>query len=131
MKEKLLKRFCSEQVCILLERMESYPEEFVNVYGKPRYYEPRWSSLLNEGAFSKIEKHLLKSKMFGIRRKQTQNDIIATLTQEVADEDAGMIGGPNISTTSRFSDRMVQKMILNKAQIEMLRNTSQIVPKKR
>jgi hypothetical protein len=117
MKEKLLKKFCSDQVCILLERMDSHPEEFVNVYGKPRYYEPRWSSLLNEGAFSKIEKHLLKSKMFGIRRKQTQADIIATLTQEVADED-----GPTMSTAGRFSDELSKKMILTKAQMEAIRN---------
>lgn len=123
MKEKLLKRFCSEQVCILLERMDSHPEEFVNVYGKPRYYEPRWSSLLNEGAFSKIEKHLLKSKMFGIRRKQTQNDIIATLTQEVVDDD-----GPRMSTAGRFSDELSRKMILTKAQMEAIRNNPYLKP---
>ena len=117
MREKLLKKFCSDQVCILLERMDSHPEEFVNVYGKPRYYEPRWSSLLNEGAFSLIEKRLLKRKLFALRRKQTQADIIATLTQEVADDD-----GPTMSTAGRFSDRLQQRMILNRAQIDALMN---------
>jgi hypothetical protein len=119
MKEKLLKKFCSDQVCILLERMDSHPEEFVNVYGKPRYYEPRWSSLLTEGAFSLIEKRLLKRKLFALRRKQTQADIIATLTQDVTDADDE---GPRMSTAGRFSDRLQQKMILNRAQIDALMN---------
>lgn len=120
MKEKLLKKFCSEQVCILLERMDSHPEEFVNGYGKSRYFEPKWSTILNEGGFTKIEKHLLKSKMFGIRRKQTQADILLVLMQDVTGDDDE---GPKMSTTSRFSDQVAQKMILNKAQIEMLRNS--------
>lgn len=125
MKEQLLKRFCSEQVCILLERMDSHPEEFVNGYGKSRYFEPKWSPILNEGAFNRIEKYLLKSKMFGIRRRQTKADIILVLTRDVTDaEDES----PKMSTTSRFSDQVAQKMILNKAQIEMLRNNPYLKP---
>ena len=125
MKEKLLKRFCSEQVCILLERMDSHPEEFVNGCGKSRYFEPKWSPILNEGAFNRIEKYLLKSKMFGIRRRQTKADIILVLTRDVTDvEDES----PKMSTTSRFSDQVAQKMILNKAQIEMLRNNPYLKP---
>ena len=125
MREKLLKKFCSDQVCILLERMDSHPEEFVNVYGKPRYYEPRWSSLLNEGAFSLIEKRLLKRKLFALRRKQTQADIIATLTQDVTDADDE---GPKMSTAGRFSDQLQQKMILTKAQMEAIRNNPYLKP---
>lgn len=125
MKEQLLKRFCSEQVCILLERMDSHPEEFVNGCGKSRYFEPKWSPILNEGAFNRIEKYLLKSKMFGIRRRQTKADIILVLTRDVTDaEDES----PKMSTTSRFSDQVAQKMILNKAQIEMLRNNPYLKP---
>ena len=119
MKEKLLKKFCSDQVCILLERMDSHPEEFVNPHGKSRFYEPRWASLLNDGAFGLIEKRLLKRKLFALRQKQTQADILSVLMQNATDADDE---GPRMSTAGRFSDRLQQKMILNRAQIDALMN---------
>lgn len=108
----------------MLERMDSHPEEFVNGYGKSRYFEPKWSTILNEGGFTKIEKHLLKSKMFGIRRKQTQADILLVLMQDVTGDDDE---GPKMSTTSRFSDALQKKMVLNRVQMsELIKNAPQI-----
>lgn len=71
-------RFVSPQVRILLERMDLYPEEFVHSF-ESRNIEPKWYGLLQNGEFGVIEKFLLKRKHDALRRKATQEMIMATI----------------------------------------------------
>ena len=92
----------SDQVKILLERMDMHPEEFVHPF-ESRNIEPKWHGLLHNGAFGIVEKFLIKRKYNAIRRKATQDMILATIMYErddVREEDY-----VPLTTTSRFSKR--------------------------
>jgi hypothetical protein len=91
-------KLVSEQVKILLERMDMHPEEFVPVLG--RYYLPSgkqdaWNRILNNGQFSLVEKLLIKRKFNAIRRAATQADILETIVRNdspegESEEEAGL-----------------------------------------
>ena len=68
----------SEQVKILLERMDLYPEEFVRSY-ESRRLNTKWGEVLNEGCFNPVEKFLLGRKYNALRRKATQEVIMVTI----------------------------------------------------
>jgi len=68
----------SEQVKILLERMDLYPEEFVRSY-ESRRLNTKWGEVLNEGCFNLVEKFLLRRKYDALRRKATQEVIMQTI----------------------------------------------------
>ena len=68
----------SEQVKILLERMDLYPDEFVRPF-ESRNIETKWNDILQEGRFNRIEKFLITRKYVKLRRQATQEAIMATI----------------------------------------------------
>ena len=64
-------KIVSEQVKILLERMDLYPEEFVRPF-ESRRLETKWNEVLQEGHFNRVEKFLIKRKYVKLKRKATQ-----------------------------------------------------------
>ena len=90
----------SDQVKILLERMDMHPEEFVHPF-ESRNIEPKWHSLLHNGAFGIVEKFLIKRKYNALRRKATQEMILATIMY--ADEEKEEKDYVAHSTTGRFN----------------------------
>ena len=68
----------SEQVKIMLERMDLYPEEFVRPF-ESRHIETKWNDILQEGRFNRIEKFLIMRKYVRLRRQATRDAIMATI----------------------------------------------------
>lgn len=68
----------SEQVKIMLERMDLYPEEFVRPF-ESRHIETKWNDILQEGRFNRIEKFLIMRKYVKLRRQATRDAIMATI----------------------------------------------------
>jgi hypothetical protein len=68
----------SEQVKILLDRMDMYPDEFVRPF-ESRNIETKWNSILQEGRFNRIEKFLITRKYVKLRRQATRDAIMATI----------------------------------------------------
>lgn len=78
----------SEQVKILLERMDLYPEEFVHPF-ESRHVETKWNDVLQEGRFNRVEKFLIMRKYVKLKRQATRDAIMATIMydeKEVLDE---------------------------------------------
>lgn len=71
----------SEQVKILLERMDLYPDEFVRPF-ESRRLETKWNEVLQEGHFNRIEKFLIKRKYVKLKRKATREAIMQTIMYE-------------------------------------------------
>ena len=71
-------KIVSEQVKILLERMDLYPEEFVRPF-ESRRLETKWNEVLQEGHFNRVEKFLIKRKYVKLKRKATQEMIMQTI----------------------------------------------------
>jgi hypothetical protein len=68
----------SEQVKILLDRMDMHPDEFVHPF-ESRNVTSKWEYILNMGEFNKVEKFLIKRKVRALKRKATQDNILATI----------------------------------------------------
>jgi len=68
----------SEQVKIMLERMDMYPDEFVRPF-ESRNIETKWNDILQEGRFNRIEKFLIMRKYVKLRRQATRDAIMATI----------------------------------------------------
>ena len=79
-------RIVSEQVKILLERMDLYPEEFVRPF-ESRRLETKWNEVLQEGHFNRIEKFLIKRKYVKLKRKATQEMIMQTIMYDEAEQE--------------------------------------------
>ena len=75
----------SEQVKIMLERMDMYLEEFVHPF-ESRNVEPKWHGLLHNGAFGTIESFLIKRKYNALRRKVTQDLIMSMIMHHETEE---------------------------------------------
>jgi hypothetical protein len=75
----------SEQVKILLDRMEMYPEEFVHPY-ESRRINSKWGEVLDEGTFNRLERFLIKRKVRALKRKVTQDLILATIIYEPTED---------------------------------------------
>lgn len=78
----------SEQVKIMLERMDMYPDEFVRPF-ESRNIETKWNDILQEGRFNRIEKFLIMRKYVKLRRQATRDAIMATIMydeKEASDE---------------------------------------------
>jgi len=70
-------RFVSPAVQMLLKRMDTHPEEFVN---KESFFEnTKWQNLLNEGRFNATEKFFIKRKYMKLKRESTQHKIITMI----------------------------------------------------
>ena len=118
-------RFISQQVRILLERMDTHPEEFAQGGHLSQFSSiTRWGYILEQGEFNRLEDFLLKRKLRKLRRRATQTFILDTLLQEKEESEPG----PTMSTAGRFSDRLQNKLILNQAQIEAIRNNPYLKP---
>jgi hypothetical protein len=76
----MLKKFCHDQVKILLERMETHPEEFAVVEGKWDEFMPNRSRF---NTFTKVEQYLIRQKFTkiikNIERQETYDAILETL----------------------------------------------------
>ena len=103
--EKIYRKFCAEQVNILLDRMDSNPEEFVGVTMK-------WGAFLPGGdgfdSLTVLEQRLVRRKMRAInnthKRQRALNGIIERLAGN--DESEGKLIDHNtlrISTVSRYT----------------------------
>ena len=75
----------SEQVKIMLDRMDMYPDEFVHPF-ESRNVEPKWHGLLHNGAFGTIESFLIKRKYNALRRKVTQDLIMSMIMHHETEE---------------------------------------------
>ncbi len=87
----------SEQVKILLERMDMYPDEFVRPF-ESRNIETKWNDILQEGWFNRIEKFLITRKYVKLRRQATREAIMATImyeTPEQKDSTSGLLARIN------------------------------------
>lgn len=91
----------SEQVKLVLERMDTHPEEFTGNTSNGMYH--KWDFLFSTGTFNRIEKFLLKRKMKELRRKITQQQILLTIMY--GQEDVG----PVMSTASRFMNKHAEQ----------------------
>jgi hypothetical protein len=76
----------SDQVKILLERMDLYPEEFVRPF-ESRRLQTKWNEVLQEGHFNQIEKFLIKRKYVKLKRKATQEMIMQTIMDDSSPQD--------------------------------------------
>ncbi len=77
----MLKKLCHDQVKILLERMDTHPEEFVGIRNKKwEEFMPNCSSFQH---FTKVEQYLIRRKFCKIRdqlyRQQAYDKILETL----------------------------------------------------
>ena len=75
----------SEQVKIMLERMDMYPDEFVHPF-ESRNVDPKWHGLLHNGAFGTIESFLIKRKYNALRRKVTRDLIMSMIMHHETEE---------------------------------------------
>ena len=75
----------SEQVKILLDRMNLYPDEFVHPYNSRRI-NSKWGEVLDEGTFNRVERFLIKRKFRALKRKATQDLILATIIYEPTED---------------------------------------------
>ena len=70
-------RFVSPAVQMLLNRMDTHPEEFVS---KESFFaDTKWSNLLSEGKFNATEKFFIKRKYIKLKRESTQHKIITMI----------------------------------------------------
>jgi len=92
----------SEQVKILLERMDLYPQEFVRPF-ESRRLTPKWGEVLNEGTFNRVEQFLIKRKFQALKRKATQDQILATIMYE-GDVTEDYVPLTTVSRASRLID---------------------------
>ena len=74
-------KIVSEQVKIMLERMDLYPEEFVRPF-ESRHLETKWNDILHEGRFNWIEQYLVKRKYVKLKRQATRDAIMATIMHD-------------------------------------------------
>lgn len=96
-------RLISEQVKIMLDRMDDHPEEFCKTLGMGNtLFDSKWAFVLSNGEFNCIEKFVLRRKMKRIRREVTRQQIMMTLVDDVS-YDPKYIPPVTISTASRFN----------------------------
>lgn len=81
------KFFISDQVEILLQRMDDYPEQFFtsSSFSSRIGVLKSWSAIVERGHFNLVESFLIRKKLRSIRRRQTQNDIIECLVDGPTD----------------------------------------------
>jgi hypothetical protein len=114
-------RLISPQVQMLLDRMESHPEEFYRALELTRtMYNGKWDMVLSTGEFNHIEKFLIKRKMKELKREATHRQIIMTIMygKEESDEDYHV----RMSTAGRFTkEEQDRKMVASKSMVEQIK----------
>ena len=116
---KVLRKLCAEQVNILLDRMESNPDEFYKVLQMSKHLlGDKWDLVLNAGEFNLVEKYLICKKMKELKRNATHQQILLTIMygKEAPEEDytpMTTVSRATQSTTLRRSDilRMQSEMV--------------------
>ena len=103
-------RIISQQVRILLERMDTHPEEFCKGIELRSVFNNKWDMVITTGAFNWIEKYLIRRKLKKLKREATQQQILMTIMYGEDGENMGDLNGPYISTPSRF-DQHLQKRV--------------------
>jgi len=113
--------FCSEQVQILLERMDTHAEDFMMPHSpftlgglKP------WLELAKGGSFNLVERIIIRRKLKKVARQATKNRIIELLVEKPEFEEGAIgsgvgYGSPamtipdyiKISSTTRPTDKLV------------------------
>lgn len=106
-------KIISEQVKILLERMDLYPEEFVRPF-ESRNIQTKWNEILQEGYFNRVEKFLIKRRYVKLKRQATREAIVATIMYDESAQEE--------SFASRF-DTVSRMMVTSKAAKDLIRNT--------
>ena len=107
-------RFVSQQVRILLERMDTHPEEFSRHLSlTTRAFGGKWDLVLTSGEFTLLEKYLIRRKIKQIKRAITHQQILMTIMYGQDEHDSD---GPLMSTTSRFN----QGVVVNKAILKVV-----------
>lgn len=102
-------KIVSEQVKILLERMDLYPEEFVRPF-ESRRLETKWNEVLQEGHFNRVEKFLIKRKYVKLKRKATQEMIMQTIMyDEPVQEEFSFDTVSRAAKTIMNTPRMIMK----------------------
>lgn len=99
-------KIVSQQVRMLLDRMDMHPKEFARSGHLGIGSISKWDYILTSGGFNVIEKALLKRKLKQLRRKVTQQEIMSVILTgriEFEEEDKA---APMFSTTGRFGPRM-------------------------
>ena len=95
----------SEQVKIMLERMDMYPEEFVRPF-ESRNIETKWNDILQEGRFNRIEKFLIMRKYVKLRRQATREAIMATIMYDEKE-------APDELPRRRWTMKAIQDAMMN------------------
>lgn len=95
-------KIVSQQVRMLLDRMDMHPKEFARAGHLGIGSTTKWDYILTSGGFNVIEKALLKRKLRQLRRKVTQQEIMSLiLTGRIELEEEDNVA-PIFSTTGRF-----------------------------
>ena len=92
-------KIVSQQVRMLLERMDLYPQEFVHTF-ESRHVATKWDDVLRNGSFNAIERFLIKRKYDKLQREVTQEAIVFTIMHDPAKE---LSGDSFFDTISRAS----------------------------
>lgn len=107
---RLYDKIVSQQVRMLLERMDMHPKEFARAGHLGIGSTTKWGYILESGEFNLLEQTLLKRKLKQLRRKVTQQEIMSViLTGRIEIEEEDKLA-PVFSTAGRFGPRM-QTMI--------------------
>ena len=105
-------RFVCQQVRILLERMDSHPDEFVESMNNrlARALGNKWDSVLTYGQFTLVEKYLIKRKIRALRREVTKQHILMTIMgHEERNEDFVPWTTTGKATMATLSDQQNQQ----------------------
>jgi hypothetical protein len=95
-------KIVSQQVQMLLERMDMHPKEFARAGHLGIGSMSKWGYILESGEFNLLEKTLLRHKFRQLRRKVTQQEIMSIiLTGRIDIEEEDKLA-PVFSTTGRF-----------------------------
>ena len=95
-------KIVSQQVRMLLDRMDMHPKEFARAGHLGIGSTTKWGYTLESGEFNLLEKTLLKRKLKQLRRKVTQQEIMSLILTGRIELDEEDDVAPIFSTTGRF-----------------------------
>ncbi len=108
-------KIISEQVKIMLERMDMYPDEFVRPF-ESRHVETKWNEILQEGRFNRVEKFLIMRKYVKLRRQATREAIMATIMYDEKE-------APDELPRRRWTMKAIQDAMINNPRIKTKKQT--------
>ena len=111
-------KIVSEQVKILLERMDLYPEEFVRPF-ESRRLETKWNEILLEGHFNRVEKFLIKRKYVKLRRQATRDAIMQTIMKDEEKQDESFQYRFNTVSRMMVTSKEAKDLILKNPRMRM------------